>query len=370
VTARTLTGHSPGALRYDLIAIGSGPAAQGAAVQAAKLGKRDAVVERQGVLGGASTSTGTVPSKTLRAAIVELTGTAPGVYGPAYGTKNELTIGDLFWRTHQVIEHEQAGIHDLLRRNGIDILWGTASLLDAHTLEIASPEGSYCASADHLVIAVGTRPSRRSHVEFDDRTVLDSDEIVLVRYPADAHGHWRHRRQLRVRVHGRPLGTRVTLVDRGRSPLEFVDDEIVAALRYYLSGLGVVFRLGDDVDAVEGTAGGVLTRFRSGERIRSEPVLYAAGRHRATAELNLAAAGVEADACGRIAAGPHLRTDVRHILRPCEVGLQRLAATSKEQGRLAALAAFGQPVGSGPSPLPTASSPSRRSLSLARTSVI
>ena len=162
---------------YDLVAIGSGPAGQRAAIQAAKLGRRAAVVEREPVLGGVLTNTGTLPSKTLRAAVVELTGQAHGVYANAYRVKDEITIGDLLWRTKQVIEHEREVIHDQLRRNRVDILTGAASFVDPHTLAIDGGDAVHPVHADAVVIAVGTTPARPAGVDFDDRTVLDSDGI-------------------------------------------------------------------------------------------------------------------------------------------------------------------------------------------------
>jgi NAD(P) transhydrogenase len=342
--------ESPAA-RYDLVAIGSGPAGQRAAIQAAKLGKHAAIVDREGALGGVSARTGTVPSKTLRAAIVELT----GVYGGARNAKHEITIDDLLWRTTQVIEHEQDAVHDQLRRNGVDILAGTAAFSDAHTLQISSAAGTYDASAEQFVIAVGTTPARPAGVDFDDRTVLDSDGILqlgsvprtLTVVGAGVIG-------LEYASMAAALGTHVTLVDESAHVLDFVDDEIVEALQYHLRGLGVVFALGEEVDAVHRRpAGGAVTQLKSGKRIPSEVVLYTAGRHGATAELNLAAAGLDADGRGRIAVGPDYRTAQPHIFAAGDViGFPSLAATSMEQGRLAALAAFEEPARSIPALLP------------------
>jgi NAD(P) transhydrogenase len=340
---------------YDLIAIGSGPAGQRAAIQAATLGKRAAIVDREPALGGVSARTGTLPSKTLRAAVVELTGMAHGVYGGARRFTSEITIDDLLWRTVQVIEHEQQVIGDQLRRNGVDILTGTAAFMDAHTLQISSAAERYRVSADRFVIAVGTTPARPAGIDFDDRTVIDSDGILrlgsvprtLTVVGAGVIG-------LEYASMAAALGTRVTLVDRRAHILDFVDEEIVEALQYHLRGLGVVFRLGEEVQAVERRSGaGALTRLRSGKPIPSELVLHAAGRHGATAELNLAAAGLGTDARGRIAVGPDYQTSTPHIFAAGDViGFPSLAATSMEQGRLAALAAFDQPASSIPTLLP------------------
>ena len=189
---------------FDLIAIGSGPAGQRAAVQAAKLGKRVALIERGSALGGVSTNTGTVPSKTLRAAIVELTGRAASVYGNAFRVKHEITIDDLLWRTHQVIEHEQEVIADQLRRNGVRVFEGTASFVDPHTLEVAGDGASFRLTrrADrdrrrHDARAAGRRRVRRAH-----RARLRRDPPPG-RAAAHADRDRRRRDRARVRLDGR-----------------------------------------------------------------------------------------------------------------------------------------------------------------------
>jgi NAD(P) transhydrogenase len=341
----------PAASSYDLIAIGSGPAGQRAAVQAAKLGMRAAIVEREGALGGVSARTGTVPSKTLRAAVMQLTGIAHD----KRSLRHEITIDDLLWRAAQVIEHEQEVIDAQLRRNRVDRLTGTASFADPHTLEISSATASYRASAERVVIAVGTTPARPPGVDFDDRTVLDSDGILrlediprtLVVVGAGVVG-------LEYASMAAALGTRVTLVDKRTRLLDFVDEEIAEALQYHVRGLGIVLRLGEEVAAVERRAGtGAITRLRSGKQIPSEIVLYAAGRQGATAGLNLATAGLQADRRGRIAVGPDYRTAQPHIFAAGDViGFPSLAATSMEQGRIAALAAFDRAATALPALLP------------------
>jgi NAD(P) transhydrogenase len=355
VDGRALTSRSPeGTLCYDLIAIGSGPAGQGAAVQAAKLGKRAAIVERQSVLGGTSTNSGTIPSKTLRAAIVEFSGRLQGTYRRSTRAKIELTVDDLLWRTQQVIEQEQVAIQDALRRNRVDVLNGTASFVDAHTIEIISPEGCRRAAAQWFVIAVGTKPSRPPVVHFDDRVVLDSDGILgLTSIPQTLTVVGANPVGLEYASMAAALGVQVTLVDRRKHLLGFADVEIVEALSYYLAGIGVVFRLGHDVAAVERSGEGVTTCLRTGERILSDLLVYAASRHGATDELDLGAAGLQADPSGRLAVDADLRTAQHHIFAAGDVtGFPGLAATSMEQGRLAALAAFGEPVNSNPALLP------------------
>jgi NAD(P) transhydrogenase len=340
---------------YDLIAIGSGPAGRHAALQAAKLGKRAAVVEREDVLGGVSTNTGTLSSKTLRAAIVELTGQAQRVYGSTRRLKNLTTIDDLLWRTEQVIEHERDLIRDQLRRSAIDVLTGTAAFVDPHTLEVCATRESRTVRAENFVIAVGARPARPPGVEFDGETVLDSDGLLrLSEIPQTLTVVGGGVIGLEYASMAAALGVHVTVVERCARVLDFVDEEIAEALSYHLGGLGVVFRLGEEVDGVRRSReGGVVLRLRGGKQLASETVLYAAGRHGATEGLNLAATGLEADDCGRIAVGSDYRTEVAHIFAAGDVvGFPGLASTSIEQGRLAALAALGEPVQSLPWLLP------------------
>ena len=344
MTARALASGARAYGRYDLIAIGSGPAGQGAALQAAKLGKRAAVVERD-ALGGASVNTGTIPSKTLRAAVVDHMRFARGANRRTRRVNRELAITDLLWRTQPAIELEQEAVQDELRRNRIDLLRGTASFLGPHTLRVESQEGCRVVVADRFVIAVGTKPSHPAGVAFDHRTVLDSDGILhlssvprtLTVVGATVFG-------LELASMAAALGTQVTVVDRRAQMLEFVDHELVEALRYHLAGIGVAFRLGEHVESVERTNDRVYTKLAGGNQIESELVFYAAGRHGATSSLNLAAVGLEPTDLQRVVAGTGFRTAQRHIFAAGDViGLPSSAAMSREQGRFAALAAFGQP---------------------------
>jgi NAD(P) transhydrogenase len=329
---------------YDLLVIGSGPGGQKAAIQAAKLGRKVAVVEREPTLGGVSANTGTLPSKTARAAILDLTGLAQrSVYGDAYRVANRITMDDLFWRTQHVVEHERAVVRDQLRRNGVEVMEGTASFLDPHTLEVAGPR-PLSLVGDRIVIAVGTRPARPSGVDFDDRTVIDSDGLArLERVPATMTVVGAGVIGLEYASMAAALGVAVTLVDKRTELLEFVDEELVDALRYHLRSLGVTLRLGEEVSAIERRPdGSATTCLASGKRIPSDVVLYAAGRMGATADLRLEAAGLEADGRGRIAVDARYRTAQPHIFAIGDViGFPALAATSMEQGRLAACAAFG-----------------------------
>jgi NAD(P) transhydrogenase len=340
---------------FELLVIGSGPAGQKAAIQAAKLGRRVGLVERNPALGGVSANTGTIPSKTLRAAILDLTGLAGrAVYGDAYRVKSAITLDDLVWRTQHVVEHERAVVREQLRRNGVEVIEGSASFLDPHTLEVAGPHPSP-RSADRIVIAVGTRPARPQGIDFDDRTVIDSDGLGSGdRIPATLTVVGGGVIGLEYASMAAALGVTVTVIDKRTRLLGFADDELVDALHYHLRGLGVTLRLGEEVSAVERRSDGTaVTHLTSGKRIPSDVVLHAAGRQGATDGLNLAAAGLEADVRGRIAVDAAYRTAQPHIFAAGDViGFPALAATSMEQGRRAACAAFDVLAPASTAPLP------------------
>ena len=328
---------------YELLVIGSGPAGQKAAIQAAKLGRRVAVVERR-ELGGVSVNWGTIPSKTLREAIVYLTGMSQRTaYGESYRVKDEITIEDLRLRTAQVIEREVDVVRNQLLRNHVTVLAGSARFLDPHTLALAGSEGRRV-SAERIVIATGTRPARPPEVEFDGRTILDSDDLLLLDHvPASGVVVGAGVIGIEYASMFAALGVKVTVVEKRPRLLDFCDAQITEGLQYHLRDLGVVFRLGEEVSAVDRHQDAVVTHLASGKRVASELVLYAAGRQGETDDLDLANAGLEADERGHIAVGPDYRTAVDHIYAAGDViGGPALAATSMEQGRVASAHAFGE----------------------------
>jgi NAD(P) transhydrogenase len=337
---------APATYDYDLLVIGSGPAGQKAAIQAAKLGRRAAVVERRHMVGGVCTNTGTLPSKTLREAVLYLTGMSQrGLYGQSYRVREEITIEDLLWRTQHVIDREIHVIRDQLARNHVTLIGGEARFVDSHTLSIDAGAGEERrVSGERIVIAVGTRPVRPKTVAFDDGTVLDSDGILeldaipksLVVVGAGVIG-------IEYASMFAALGTRVTVVEARNRLLPFCDSQVVEALQYQLRDLGVIFRFGESVTGVDRGEGGTITHLASGKRIPAEAVLYSAGRQGATDSLDLAQAGLEADARGIVKVGPTFQTAVKHIYAVGDViGFPSLAATSMEQGRIAACCAFGE----------------------------
>jgi NAD(P) transhydrogenase len=332
---------------YDILVIGSGPAGQKAAIQAAKLDRRVGIVERDDMIGGVCTNTGTIPSKALREAVFYLSGMSQReIYGTSYRVKSNVTIGDLAERTDRVISQEINVIRHQLQRNHVDLLPGTARFVDPHTVHIAGdgvPDRQ--ASAESIIVAVGTKPVRPANVAFNDRTVIDSDGLLhLETIPASLVVVGAGVIGVEYASMFAALGTKVTLVERNTRLLDFCDSEIVEGLQHHLRDLGVTFRLGETVVGVETPEGGTVTQLESGKRIPSEAVFYSAGRQGATEPLDLAAAGLEADARGRIVIGPDFRTSVPHIWAVGDViGFPSLAATSMEQGRLAARSACGEP---------------------------
>ena len=327
---------------FDLLVIGSGPAGQKAAIQAAKLGRHVAVVERQQI-GGTSVNWGTIPSKTLREAIVYLTGLSQrAMYGESYRVKEEITVEDLRLRTQQVIDREVDVVRHQLMRNHVHIVEGSARFVDPHTVAVSGRDERRL-TAENVVIATGTRPARPPEVEFDDRTILDSDGLLgLDRIPASVVVVGAGVIGIEYASMFAALGANVTVVEKRARLLDFCDAQISEGLQYHLRDLGVVFRFGEEVTAVDGHDGAALAHLASGKRVAADVVLYAAGRQGQTEDLDLANAGLAADERGRIAVGPDYRTAVAHIYAAGDViGWPALAATSMEQGRLAAAHAFG-----------------------------
>jgi NAD(P) transhydrogenase len=330
---------------YELLVIGSGPAGQKAAIQAAKLGHKVAVVERR-ELGGVSVNWGTIPSKTLREAIVYLTGMSQRTtYGDSYRVKEEITIDDLRVRTQQVIDREVDVVRNQLLRNHVQVIGGSARFVDPHTVAVSAAADERRVTAERIVIASGTRPARPPAVEFDDRTILDSDGLLRIdRVPASGVVVGAGVIGIEYASMFAALGVKMTVVELRPRLLDFCDVQITEGLQYHLRDLGVTFRLGEEVTAVDRHGDAVVTHLASGKRIASDVVLYAAGRQGETEGLALENAGLQADERGRIAVGPDLRTAVDHIYAAGDViGGPALAATSMEQGRVAAAHAFGEP---------------------------
>jgi NAD(P) transhydrogenase len=340
----------------DLLVLGSGPAGQKAAIQAAKLGRRVITADRGHMVGGVCVNTGTIPSKTLREAVLYLTGTGQrGIYGHAHRVKETITSADLIWRIEGVVKREVDVVRHQLRRNGVALVTGSARFADPHTVIVDGERGEERRiTAAKILVAVGTRPARPSTVEFDGRTVIDSDDVLRLDWvPASLLVVGAGVIGIEYASMFAALGSKVTVVERRPQLLEFCDSQMVEALQYNLRNMGVVFRFGEMVTAVEKRADGALATLASGKRVPADAVLHSAGRQGATDGLCLELAGIEADARGRIAVSKTYRTRVPHIYAAGDViGFPSLAATSMEQGRLAACHAFGQRAGTPAGPLP------------------
>ncbi|OBA60306.1 NAD(P)(+) transhydrogenase [Mycobacterium sp. 1100029.7] len=336
------------AQEYDMVVIGSGPGGQKAAIASAKLGKSVAVVERGQMLGGVCVQTGTIPSKTLREAVLYLTGMSQReLYGASYRVKEKITPADLLARTQHVIGKEVDVVRNQLMRNRIDLLIGHGRFLDPHTIEVEDPSRreKITISGKYVVIATGTRPARPSGVEFDEDRVLDSDGILdLKTLPASMVVVGAGVIGIEYASMFAALGTKVTVVEKRDDMLDFCDPEVVEALKFHLRDLAVTFRFGEEVTAVDVGAAGTVTTLASGKQIPAETVMYSAGRQGQTDHLDLHNAELEADNRGRIFVDDFFQTKVPHIYAVGDViGFPALAATSMEQGRLAAYHAFGEP---------------------------
>ncbi|WP_155358440.1 Si-specific NAD(P)(+) transhydrogenase [Acrocarpospora macrocephala] len=333
---------------FDVLVLGSGPGGQKAAIAAAKLERRVAIVERRNMIGGVCINTGTIPSKTMREAVLYLTGlTQREMYGRNYRVKEEITVADLTARTQHVVGREVEVIRNQLSRNHVTVLTGSGHFVDPHTIAVIDEHNRETkVTADKIIIATGTRPARPDTVEFDGNTIIDSDGILQLEHVPDSMV------VVGAGVIGieyasmfAALGTKVTVVERRDRMLEFCDLEVIEALKYHLRDLAVTFRFGETVAAVERRERGALTILESGKKLPASTVMYSAGRQGMTENLALQTAGLAADPRGRITVDEFYRTSVKHIYAVGDViGFPALAATSMEQGRLAAYHACDEPV--------------------------
>ncbi len=342
--------------RYDLFIIGSGPAGQKAAIAAAKLGKRVGIVDRPDTLGGVCLHTGTIPSKTLREAVLYLTGFRQrAFYGRGYTLQNRIEVKDLMFRVQKVVEREKEVVRHQLSRNDVEIVEGSARFLDPHVLEIERENGADTVSADYLLIACGTRPAHNPEIPFGER-VFDSDhlaEVVEGSLPKTAIVVGAGVIGLEYASVMAALGIRVTIIDSRDEILDFVDQEMTSALTYHLRRRRATFRLGEKVESVSSENGQVTAVLESGKQIRADQLLYAVGRQPNTDRLNLEAAGVAVNERGRVSVDENFQTKVPHIYAAGDViGFPMLASTSMEQGRIASCHIFGEPFKHSPTLLP------------------
>jgi NAD(P) transhydrogenase len=330
-------------MKYDLIVIGSGPAGEKGAAQAAYFGKRVALIESESVLGGAAANTGTLPSKTLRETALVLSGfRARGLYGVDLSLRREANVRDFLYREQHVVDAERKRAISNVARHQIDTFHGYASFVNPHTVTISGGNEEHVLETDCVLIATGSSPRRPSIFPFDAGNIYDSDSILtLQKMPKSL-----------VVVGGgvigceyactfAALGIEVTLIDGGDRILRFLDEDVSVALRQAMEKLGVIFYAPDRVEKCESDRKRVTMRLESGRMVYTDAALIAAGRIANTGRLNLEAAGLAVDQNGTLAVDAHFCTSVPHIFAAGDViGFPALASTSMEQARLAMVNAF------------------------------
>lgn len=335
-------------LTADYVVIGSGPAGQKGAVQAAKLGKRVIVIEAGSVPGGASLNSGTIPSKALRQAILDLTGFYRRSYYGKDRSLHEVSINDLNFRLNQVLEEERKILLKQFSKNKIQLIYGMAQFVDAYTVHVRGGKGDVRCTVhgDFFLIATGSTPRHPISVPFDDRTVLDSTRLLTIdRVP----------KTLTVLGGGiigseyasffSALGSKVQVVDKRERMLAFLDAEIGMLLQKELMRLGMEFIGGQIPEEIKREKEGASVRLRGGTRLYADALLYALGREANVEGLAIDAAGIALTPSGYIPVNALFQTQTPHIYAAGDViGPPALASTSMEQGRLAARHAFGAQV--------------------------
>lgn len=341
---------------FDLIVIGSGPAGHHAAIQGAKCGKRVAIIERREVLGGTSINTGTIPSKTMREAVLHLSGyNYQSLYGVNYRVKDKITIADLAFRVQHVIKTEVDVMQAQLARNGVEVILGSASFLDASHVRVDSLRGQVDYEGRFIIIGTGAKPSVSAKVPLNGRTIINSDQVLMLpEIPRSLIVVGGGVIGVEYAAMFATLGSNVTLIEMRSRLLDFADAEIVEALCYHLRDQRVTLRLGEEVDSVaETSSGGVVANLKSQKRVVGEALLYSVGRQGNVENLNLPAANLTADERGRIQVDAEYRTSQPNIFAVGDViGFPSLASVSMEQGRLAAAKACGVPANSNPATYP------------------
>jgi len=339
------TKSSSNANHYDLIVIGSGPAGQRAAVQAAKLRKTVAVVDAREVVGGVCVNLGTIPSKSFREAVLYLSGFRQrNIYGSAYRVKSDITMTDLTFRCNHIVQHEIETIDAQLARNRVDVIHGFAKFKDPHTVEIKNISGTTTKTADFFVIATGARPFRPPNIEFNGTSIFDSDDLLQIKdIPRTMTVVGAGVIGIEYASMFAALGVAITVIDGREKILDFIDSEIIESLTYRLRAIGVTFKLGENVASCKAREDNqVVTTLKSGKVVVTDCVLFSAGRQSATDKLGLESINITPLERGLLKVNKNYQTEQPHIYAAGDViGFPALASTSAEQGRLAASNMFG-----------------------------
>jgi NAD(P) transhydrogenase len=333
---------------YDLVVIGSGPAGQKGAICAAKMRKKVAIIDRKKTIGGVCVHTGTIPSKTLREAVLYLSGFRQRTfYGRGYVLKDRISMADLIFRAQAVMAREIEVIKAQLRRNYVTTLDGEARFIDPHTVEIRSEDGSQLVRSHYVLIACGTRPAHSDDIPIDGKRIFDSDQVhELEELPRNIIVVGAGIIGLEYASMFAALGIKVTLLDQRPVLVDFADREIIESLCFQLRQLGTVFRLGEKVVSVgfDQDRDRVVAKLESGKAVHGDGLLYTIGRQANSDHLNLDAAGLGSDGRGKVPVNQNFQTAVPHIYAAGDViGFPALASTSMEQGRLASCHMFGKP---------------------------
>lgn len=330
---------------YDVLIIGSGPAGQHAAWQAARMGKRAAIIERKPKIGGAGLQTGTIPSKAMREVAYLVSRSGYGGMRQALaqdGRSRHGLLADAVRRKEVVIAQQESVILQRLLRSGVALIPGEASFVDAHTIQVSDAAGNARKiSAEVIILATGSRPRRPSNVPFDKKTVLDSTSILNLRHLPDS---------LLVVGGGviacefvsifAAMGVKVCVVDSHAQLLTYLSEDVVGVLADSFLGMGVTFHMQERVAEIRREGNGTLTLLESGKQIRSDAVLYAQGREPNSEKLQVDRAGIVA-LDGWIEVNQHFQTSVPHVFAVGDlIGRPALASTGMEQGRAAVLYAF------------------------------
>ena len=324
---------------YDVVVIGTGPGGEGAAMQAVKHGRSVAVIERETSVGGSCTHRGTIPSKALRFAIFQMTEVNNNVLFREHGITANFMLPELRRRARSVIEAQVKMRTAFYDRNDIPIVRGQAKFLDPHTIEACQEDGSRTTlKGKYFVISTGSRPYRPAGIDFNHPRVFDSDTILDVDF---------HLKSITIFGAGvigceyasmfRNLEIKVNLVDTRDRLLDFLDEEIVDALSYHLRERGVIIRHREKFDHIEPCDDGVVLHLKSGKQLKTDVLLWAAGRTGNSDNLGLEVAGVIPDDRGNIPVNANLQTCVPHIYAAGDViGPPALASAAYNQGRFAA----------------------------------
>ncbi|HLV88287.1 MAG TPA: Si-specific NAD(P)(+) transhydrogenase [Candidatus Sulfotelmatobacter sp.] len=333
---------------FDLIVIGSGPAGQKGAICAAKLRKKVAIIDRKRAIGGVCVHTGTIPSKTLREAVLYLSGFRQRTfYGRSYMVKDRISMSDLTFRAEMVMAREIEVIKDQLHRNWVTTFEGEARFINPHTIEVRGESESHIIRGQHILIACGTRPAHNSEAPVDGSRIVDPDQLLkLEEVPRELIVVGAGIIGLEYASMFAALGVKVTVLDARPVLLDFLDREMVESIGFHLRQLGTVFRLGEKVVQVgfDRERNRVFAKLESGKTVHGQALLYTVGRQANSDLLNIQAAGLDCDERGKLKVNEHFQTAVPHIYAAGDViGFPALASTSMEQGRLASCHMFGVP---------------------------